>query len=365
MIEADIPANNEARVQAVESTGLLDTPIEERFEKIVRMACRTLHVPIASFVLVDHNRQWLKATTLESYELPLNTAFCTHTVAGEDLLNIPNAREDKRFFDNPLVTGNPHIAFYAGYPVRDAAGFKVGTFCIVDTKPRDLDADEKESLRDMASMIETELRASQLQKTQGKLIHDLDNANRRAMVDPLTRLWNRAGLSELVKREWAAAKRNHKEFVVVMGDIDHFKKINDTYGHPGGDAVLRTISRTLLSTLRTEDIIGRVGGEEFLMILTDCHKVSAMDTVERLRQAVERTAVTMDGKLVKATMSFGVASLVPGKDDVPAALISAADKALYRAKANGRNRIEAADASLTRRQVVGGDDFTYDIVLDL
>lgn len=366
MAEARIPDNEKQRLEALERLQLLDTPIEERFEKIVRLACSSMQMPIASFVLIDDKRQWIKANQgLGAYETTRDIAMCAHTILEDDILEIQDATKDPRFSDNPFVTKDPHITFYAGCPVRDPSGYKIGTLCVVDTKPRSINNDEKQNLRDLASMIETELRASHLMKTQGRLVSELDNANRRALTDPLTRLWNRDGMSELIKREWALMQRRQKEIVAIMVDIDHFKKINDRYGHAAGDDVLRSVSKTLLAELRAEDILGRIGGEEFLIILSGCDKASAMDTAERLRMAVEKTPAKLPFGEIKATISLGVAVAVPNKTDTAGWLIKSADEALYHAKTAGRNRIEAVDPTLGRRSVVGGDPFTYDITLNL
>lgn len=366
MEKPGLPKNEEERVKAVRKLELLDTPIEERFEKIVRLACSTMQVPIASFVLIDSDRQWIKATQgLKAYETSRDIAFCAHTILEEDVMVVPDARKDKRFSANPFVIEDPNITFYAGCPVHDPSGHKIGTLCVVDNKARDMDDDDKQNLRDLAGLIERELKVRQLEETQTKLVHELDGAKRRALTDPLTRLWNRAGMSELMKRAWAQAVRQQTEIVVVMADIDHFKQINDEHGHHGGDAALREVSRAMLSAVRSEDVVGRVGGEEFLIILTDCAKGAALDTADRIRQAVEKTAVYVDKGPLKVTISMGVAALVPDKDDVPGALVKMADLALYTAKARGRNRVEPADPSLGNTKVHGADPFTYDIPLDL
>lgn len=348
MIEAKPYPEEEKRLAAVRSLHLLDSPIEERFERITRMVCRLLDVPISIFNLLDDKRQFYKSVQgLNATNAPLEGAFCTHALHEEEIMLVPDARTDERFHDNPFVKDNNFISvgFYVGCPVRASNGMPVGTLCAIDTRPRELTTEQIMVLRDLGAMIETELKVSSLSQTQQDLTEQLGTANMLAMVDPLTRLWNRAGIYNLLEKEWSEAIRHGKSLTVVMADIDHFKKINDTYGHDGGDTVLRCVSKIFLEELRTEDVIGRVGGEEFLIILTDCDADKAADVVERLRKSMEQRNITLCEKnKINITMSFGVASANPQEDMDYLKLIKSADEALYRAKNQGRNRIETVNA---------------------
>ena len=127
-----------------------------------------------------------------------------------------------------------------------------------------------------------------------------------------------------------------------MGDIDFFKKINDTHGHPAGDAVLKSVAKKLLESMRGEDCVGRLGGEEFLMILTDCTAQGMFETVNRIRETVEENPVLLGKQTCPVTMSFGAALAVPDGTIDSGELIERADKALYSAKHKGRNRVEMA-----------------------
>lgn len=130
------PANETARVQALHGLELLDSAPEERFDRLTRLAKRLFNVPIALVTLVDTNRQWFKSCVgLDATETPRDVSFCGHAILQNDLLLVPDAREDVRFHDNPLVTGAPNIRFYAGYPLTVPNGNKMGTLCLIDTKP--------------------------------------------------------------------------------------------------------------------------------------------------------------------------------------------------------------------------------------
>jgi diguanylate cyclase (GGDEF)-like protein/PAS domain S-box-containing protein len=146
------------RITALHRLDVLDTPGEERFDRFTRLAAASFGVPIALVSLVDTDRQWFKSCIgLDAPGTSRSTAFCSHAVALDDLLVVPDARLDERFAANPLVTGAPHIRFYAGQPVRSLDGQPLGTLCIVDTRPRMLDDASRRMLRDLAQLVQDEL----------------------------------------------------------------------------------------------------------------------------------------------------------------------------------------------------------------
>lgn len=332
------------RLQSLKKIKMLDTPIEERFERITRMVCRLMDVPIALFNLMDESRQFYKsAQGVNITNAALDGAFCPHVFHEQDMLLVPDAYKDERFFDNPFVTGKyMSIGFYAGCAVRTPDGMPVGTLCAIDTKPRQMTDEQLSALRDLAGMVESELKIAYMKSEKETLESELEQANRLAMIDPLTRLWNRAGMEEMLNKEWAEARRQKKPITVAMCDIDHFKKINDTYGHPVGDEVIRNAARRLLETLRDEDCVCRVGGEEFLIILTDCAPEKVHETLDRMRAHIADHALSSPPLDWPVTMSFGAATVIPNLDTPPGGLIKLADHALYQAKQHGRNRVELA-----------------------
>lgn len=133
------------RLSALKSYGILDSPNEPEFDAIVHQAKRALDVPIVLISLVDEHRQWFKARVgLDASETPRCISFCTHALYGPSVLVIPDAREDERFAANPLVTGEPHIRFYAGAPLKAGKDRRVGTLCVIDTVPRAGLSDQQE-----------------------------------------------------------------------------------------------------------------------------------------------------------------------------------------------------------------------------
>ena len=181
---------------------------------------------------------------------------------------------------------------------------------------------------------------------QAELIHAKDELQFAAAHDRLTGLWNRGAIVDSLKAEISRRRRSLDALSVVMGDIDHFKKINDTYGHLVGDAVLQEVARRLVGAVRTYDAVGRYGGEEFLIVFPGCNTISLLIGAERLRRAICDRPVDTNIGQIPVTISLGLASVEQGEKEIPEceAILRHADEALYTAKARGRNRLEAARA---------------------
>jgi diguanylate cyclase (GGDEF)-like protein len=158
--------------------------------------------------------------------------------------------------------------------------------------------------------------------------------------DALTKLRNRAAIHDILRTEIARCQREGASLGAVLVDLDDFKSINDTYGHQMGDAVLRETARTLRESTRPYDAVGRVGWEEFLVVLPGCDRMNAASHAERLRAAIERISVDTPAGAMRITASMGVAVVSDNAGSNSDSLVCAADEALYRAKRDGRNRVE-------------------------
>jgi diguanylate cyclase (GGDEF)-like protein len=338
---APVPADEGRRQAALDAMRVAYTPAEERFDRLARMACRSLGVPIATVTLINGEVQWFKARQgVVKNEDSRAVSFCAHAILHDEPLVVPDARVDPRFAGNPLVTGEPFIRFYAGHPLQAPDGSHIGTFCVIDREPRALADVDLDMLRDLAAVTENELRVTALSAAQTELISERDALRRKAMLDPLTGLWNRAAVFEVLDRELARSARSGEPLAVIMADIDHFKQINDRHGHPAGDAALAEVARRLRQGVRAQDAAGRYGGEEFLLVLAGCDGAAAARVAEELRAGVAGEPVGAGGTQLAVTLSLGVAAIPGVTDRSAAALVAAADQALYRAKSAGRNRVE-------------------------
>lgn len=342
MIKAPTLACDSKRTEALRKLQLLDSPIEERFDRITRMGRKILDVPIVAFTLVDETRQTFKSVQgLQAGDVDRSVSICGHAIAGDDIFVVPDTLSDERFYDNPIVTGNPSIGFYAGCPVRSPEGEKIGMLCIMDHTAREITQDQIQGIRDIVATVEAELRSTLMSKAHVQLLQDLNSAERLALIDPLTRIWNRNGIVELIKKEWDNALEQDQSIGIIMADIDHFKKINDTYGHPVGDEVIKHVAETMVTCVGGNGYVGRVGGEEFLIIVSENPNGEPLLSVaERIHSLLASSPVHTKSGHLDITLSFGAVVSHPNPSQSHEEYISSADKALYRAKANGRNRVE-------------------------
>ncbi len=176
---------------------------------------------------------------------------------------------------------------------------------------------------------------------QNELIASREAMRERATHDALTGVWNRAAVLDMLQLEFNRSGRENQPLSVIMLDLDHFKQVNDTFGHQAGDEVLREVTRRVQCGLRSYDALGRYGGEEFVVIAPGCDEESAFSLAERLRTAVNAAPVSTATGLIPVTVSLGIASL---SEDInsPESLLRDADKALYGAKSAGRDCAKAA-----------------------
>ena len=313
------------RLAALGRANILDTPPEEPFERITSLLKSVLDVPMTAITLLDTDRQWLKSEQgIGVDHTARDISFCTHTIQGREPFVVPDASLDPRFANNPLVTDAPHIAAYAGVPLETVEGYNLGALCAIDTKPREFAAHELDLLKSFARLVIGEI----------QLRHIADR-------DHLTGALCRRATLEAMERAVARHARHGTPAALIMFDVDHFKAINDRYGHPGGDVALRAVSARIAAMLRPDDVLGRLGGEEFAILLNGTGLHDATAAAERFRAALAAMIIPNDPPL-RLTASFGTAVLGPNIADVDAWL-AAADGALYAAKNSGRNRCRAAD----------------------
>ncbi len=209
----------------------------------------------------------------------------------------------------------------------------------LESKRRGMSAGADDFLTKPVAGLELEIRLNAMLRIK-QLTDQLATANSKlaelAVTDPLTRLYNRRALYEHLDREFNRSRRYGNAFAVAMLDIDHFKRVNDTYGHSTGDQVLALVARTLSETVRRTDIVGRYGGEEFLILAPETPLAAAHILAERIRSAVEARTAAADG-CPAVTISVGVACSETVQAETSEALVQLADGALYTAKDRGRN----------------------------
>jgi diguanylate cyclase (GGDEF)-like protein len=343
MLSAPIPENDDERIASLRGMTLLSTPREADFDRIVRIARKTFNTEIALITLIDKERQWFKSQIgLDLKDVARDISFCSHAIQSNETFIVRDALHDPRFHDNPLVIGGPGIRFYAGEPLRNSAGFLIGTLCIISRQPREFGEADKEILQDLGRTVELVLDNRILRQTQFALLNSLVEADREKRVDPLTGIWNRRGLDELFDRELARVIREDIPLTVGMADIDYFKEVNDKFGHQVGDEAIKVTATLLLNNLRKTDVVGRYGGEEFLQIIPGIPSEILPQFAEKILTKFRNQAELRipGGESFRFTISIGFAVMIPQKGMAidRSILVETADKAMYAAKTNGRDR---------------------------
>ncbi|WP_372627870.1 sensor domain-containing diguanylate cyclase [Arsukibacterium sp.] len=317
MIKPELPENEAERLHALRTLEILDTTHEERFDRVTRMAKRMFGVEISLVSLVDQNRQWFKSKQgLEASETPREISFCGHAINQDGLFIIPNATEDDRFSDNPLVTDAPNIRFYAGYPLKLRQGINIGTLCLIDSKPKHLNEDDKQLLNDLGAMIEQEIRSIQL-----------------ATLDELTLISNRRGFLTLAEHSQKVCQRKKIPMSVLLFDLNKFKPINDNFGHHEGDFALKQFAEVMRSVFRASDVIGRLGGDEFVAMLTDATEAHIAEILTRFETEMEAMNKAIK-KPYSITYSAGVASFAHDTALSLEEMVAKADAEMYEKKKN-------------------------------
>lgn len=194
-----------------------------------------------------------------------------------------------------------------------------------------------------AAELKARLRSGErILRLEDKLIEAREEMRFKATHDPLTALWNRGLILELLTRELERSRRDSGSVALLLCDLDHFKEVNDTYGHPVGDEVLREVARRMLGSVRAYDSVGRYGGEEFLILLVGCDSRRGRDRAEQIRAAIHSRPIATARGPVSVSLSVGVLSSGDWPGMTGAHLLNEADAALYQAKAAGRNRVVLA-----------------------
>lgn len=304
------------RLKALQRYGVLDTAREQEFDSITSLVGKLLEVPICGVSLIDQDRQWFKSLHgIDMIQSPRCIAFCDHTIRASNMLVVNDATADERFASNPLVVGEPFIRSYAGAPLMTPDGYNLGALCAIDRRVRCFSAKQLWMLEEFSSLIVNQLELRTL-----------------AHEDFLTRVLTRRAFMMAAGKAVRETGRGGTATLVTF-DIDHFKRVNDRFGHAVGDLVLQAVASECRVLLRPGDLLGRMGGEEFGVLLPRTGMNEAVACAERLRAGIEALILS---DCPRVTASFGIAELGTGVEVNE--WFAQADAALYAAKQAGRNR---------------------------
>lgn len=327
------PPDEELRLLVLEETEILDTPADPVFDAVVRLAADICEVPIALVSLIDAERQWFKARVgLDVQQTPREHAFCAHCILAGETFEIADTAADPRFSDNPLVTGPPHIRFYAGFPVRAGDGRALGTLCVIDRVPRSLTPAQRQSMRRLAHLISgllQERRAAAMARKTAEA--NAEHLRRLALTDSVTGAYNRRGFME--QAAWAGDAGG----ALLLVEFDALTAIRDELGLAAAEAVVKNITSLAQRIVPENAVVGRLTAPTLAVFLPESTPEEARRLADRLRILLALTAVDAAGTSFSATITAGAAPVE--KDRGVEGALAAAGTALAEARALGGDQV--------------------------
>ncbi|ORM51489.1 GGDEF domain-containing protein [Pantoea conspicua] len=319
MKSPEIAADEAQRLSQLRALNIMNTPAEERFDRLTRLARRLYDVPIALVSLLEADRQWFKsAQGFEPTGSPRNISFCGHAILQDEIMIVEDAAADPRFHDNPLVTGEPHIRFYAGCPLRAPGGTKIGTLCIIGREPRPFDEEDRATLRDLAAMAEAELVAFQT-----------------ATCDELTQITNRRGFITLGEMVLNECRMKNRPACLAFLDLDKFKQINDSLGHREGDRALMDFADAMKVVFKHSDLFARLGGDEFVVLFNGLQQQQTEALLQQFAHYLAQQSFSLNRRY-PLHFSCGVVEFNPAEPQSLEQLLHDSDEQMYRSKKQKR-----------------------------
>lgn len=310
-----------------------------------------LHTPFVIAALNRRYRQWYMCEHgLEDYVAADLQTYFARMHLSQTRFDVADIREEEFFSSNTQGLRIPKFQSIAGVPLTDPNGKRFGTLCVADVQPRQLTETELNLLSSFGRLVSNDIcvrsAARYAVRDLIELEHEKCDLFELATIDPLTKALNRRAFMRFSARELARFKRDNGQLATLMLDIDHFKQVNDIHGHATGDKVLSKMVSVAASVLRQEDLIGRLGGEEFAIVLVDSDAKAAASVADRIRQAIKQVKFPSETGPFNVSVSIGVSEPFYNEASINDSM-ERADAALYRAKRNGRDRVEVATENVT------------------
>ncbi len=339
----EIPANEAERLVSVRSLLPSQFTITDELNILTTLVKNIFHAASCAVTIIDEDWQRIASTAgIKAEDCPREQSACTYVVKSGRQFIVQDMTRDPAFNSKNYVTGDPSFRFYAGFPLEIDAGLTLGALCIIDTKPRTLSDDDCEEMRRFALLASALLR---LQRKNVVLQNDKTNLWKNSLTDPLTQLYNRRALKEYVSPFLRQHFDEKRSAGILLLDMDNFKTINDTHGHPAGDRLLRQAAERIRSVLGTDDIPVRIGGDEFCIILPETQSDDTLKMIANCLVDAFRIPFKINGHDIHSAVSIGTL-LVPEDGRTSEQMSRHADKALYTAKARGRNCAVRFDKSM-------------------
>jgi len=295
----DPHAAEAVRLEALDRFDVLDAPREDSFDAIVRLIRTVFRAPIGIVSVIDGHRQFYMACDgLAAGEAPRNDTFCNVTIRSDQPLIVEDAATDPRFSNNPSVTGEPHIRFYAGVPLTTSDGHNIGTVCVADHEPRAFGAEQVEMLQDLARLAMAQL-----------------NLRQHIDIDIGTGVLSRRALMLNGDTAITLARRHDMEASCIAVEFDNLPNATDVADGKAREAAIAAAAALLRRNLRRTDIIGRNGATGFAIVLPNTGRHGALEVADKIRGLMSARAAA-DGALSGIAVTIGAATLDTDMDDI-------------------------------------------------
>jgi hypothetical protein len=290
-----IPENEASRQRVLDDLEIVYTPAEERFDRITRVAKRLFDVPIVLISLVNENSQWFKSCQgLTVSETSRDISFCGHAILGKDTFIISNAVEDPDFKDNPLVTGEPHIRFYAGQPIT-FFNHNLGTLCIIDTKPRQLDQEDIDSLRSLTFWVQSELLT--WRNARNTYIETLLQSNQRdVLLDTETGDLNADGMDMVLSSIYHETTEKDRPLCIKV-ELRNLDQFNTNKNPALRASIKKAFAGSIRVALKDRGLMGMNSLTDFVIILSSNDENNGNEIFQNIEQSLSTFNILIEGRL--------------------------------------------------------------------
>lgn len=334
-LNADVISDEEGRLSALHRYRLSALGPDETLDRILKVAQASIGAPVAAVTVVDRVRQtYLAVRGMAESPLPLDQSICARTIRDSRPLIIEDTHADGATTGLSLVAEQPGIRSYLGVPVTSGEGYNLGTVCVMDTRPRSFTSEDVTVIVNLARIAASHLAGRQLDQ-----------------CDFLTGALTRRRFQLEVEREFERARRYERPASLVFIDVDNFRNLNGSLGPGTADEVLKAIANRCMEKLRSTDVFGRIGGEEFGMLLPETLAYESSQCAERLRETIAGLRFRSEAGVFSVTATLGIATLTSAIQSATQ-WFAQADVALYAAKRSGRNCVAFAPPPEDRTPVL-------------
>lgn len=346
MISYPPPKFEEQKSEILQRYQILSDDQTEGARVVADSIALALRTPYVIAALNRRYRAWYHCEHgLDDYSMADLQSYFARTHLAQQRFDVADIRDDEFFQSHTAGLNLPEMSALAGVPLTDPNGKRFGTLCVAHSEPHEFTEAELSMLSSFGHLVSNDIcvrsAARYAVRDLIELEHEKCDLFELATIDPLTKALNRRAFMRFSERELARFRRDNTKLAALMLDIDHFKSVNDVHGHAMGDKVLAKMVAVAADVLRQEDLIGRLGGEEFAIVLVDSDAASAMKVADRIRLAIKQVNFPGEMGPFNVSVSIGVAEPLFTEHSINDAL-ERADAALYQAKRNGRDRIELA-----------------------